>query len=1060
MNEFVLPTPCEDYALLDFGEGWRLERFGPVVIQRPSVHAQGPRALADWNQGTAEHWVYDPRWGVSGAWRRAGTPPGETRGQDARGQSVSGQAASEESTGEQAGDALVWQARVGGLDYTLSLGPAGRIGCRPEQQACAQWLSQRLTQGRARAERTLAAQPPLRVLNLFAGPGGVSAAALAAGAVVTHVSMDAVALERARHNLSREFGGVMAVDWQLGDVGQFVEQAIQRHAQYDVILLDPPRFQLTPLGHGWDIQRDLSRLLRRLPGLLSPGCQGVWISLHTDDVQADSVARLLHEAFPARHVELETIGLAAADGRVLTSAVAVHWEAESATAAERPLDVALLEDRLEVLLDAVLSSRRTAAEPARRLAALRRAEQEFILDWVERIAQTNAELAFQLAMHATEAMALLCDAADGTQRRCAARADVEGWILQAMDAFDRSGVHAAITVLQDVRAYANAWRARRVGVAFEDVAGVLAPFVQGLSARSLRLDTAATAYTDTETLYLPPLLALLPAREDNLRLYKALCVWLWAQIRFGSYRRADGEAAIDTVLAAYVDTARAVRCFLALEAIRIDACLARHLPGAQRAAAELRELSGWQLVPPGWEDTAERLRHPDASVADTHALLAARYAAGDDPALPAWAGTVDTVAVIKAQHARLAGERAAFQDWLVSVLIEAGEAGGQRPQADAGDRLGLLREPDAAQPEGFSLSVTLDGQPIAPPAEAQGLMGSILLDLGDIPDDYLVAAGAGGYRMQAGHAGETEEAGAADVWKGTYHEEGAFLYNEWDYKRGDYRKNWCVLREVEVSPQSQGFVQRTLRRHRGLVKSIRRSFEALRGEDRLLKKQPGGDDVDIDALIEAYAEVRAGMEMSERLFLKRQRHERNMAVMFMVDMSGSTKGWINDAERESLVLLCEALEVLGDRYAIYGFSGNTRKKCELFRVKRFDEPYDDAVRSRIAGITPQEYTRMGVTIRHLTRLLTEVEARTRLLITLSDGKPDDFDGYRGEYGIEDTRQALIEAKQQGIHPFCITIDEAARDYLPHMYGAVNYTVIDNVAKLPLRVSDIYRRLTT
>ena len=104
---------------------------------------------------------------------------------------------------------------------------------------------------------------------------------------------------------------------------------------------------------------------------------------------------------------------------------------------------------------------------------------------------------------------------------------------------------------------------------------------------------------------------------------------------------------------------------------------------------------------------------------------------------------------------------------------------------------------------------------------------------------------------------------------------------------------------------------------------------------------------------------------------------------------------------------------------------------------------------------------MGFAIRHLTDLLNEVEARTKLLITLSDGKPDDYhDGYRGQYGIEDTRMALIEAKRSGIHPFCITIDEKARDYLPHMYGAVNYTVVDDVGKLPFKVADIYRRLTT
>ncbi len=111
----------------------------------------------------------------------------------------------------------------------------------------------------------------------------------------------------------------------------------------------------------------------------------------------------------------------------------------------------------------------------------------------------------------------------------------------------------------------------------------------------------------------------------------------------------------------------------------------------------------------------------------------------------------------------------------------------------------------------------------------------------------------------------------------------------------------------------------------------------------------------------------------------------------------------------------------------------TRKRCELYRVKEMNEAYTEEVKARIAGIEPRDYTRMGVTIRHLTRQLNQVAAKTRLLITLSDGKPDDYDGYRGEYGIEDTRQALIEAKRSGIHPFCITIDQQARVPSAHVW---------------------------
>jgi nitric oxide reductase NorD protein len=132
----------------------------------------------------------------------------------------------------------------------------------------------------------------------------------------------------------------------------------------------------------------------------------------------------------------------------------------------------------------------------------------------------------------------------------------------------------------------------------------------------------------------------------------------------------------------------------------------------------------------------------------------------------------------------------------------------------------------------------------------------------------------------------------------------------------------------------------------------------------------------------------------------------------------------------------------------------------VFPVKQFEEAYDAEVKARISGIRPGDYTRMGAAIRHLSFRLSEVDARTKLLITLSDGKPDDYhDDYRSEYGIEDTRQALFEARRSGIHPFCITIDENAQDYLPHMYGAANYTVISEVEKLPLKVSDIYKKMT-
>ena len=424
-------------------------------------------------------------------------------------------------------------------------------------------------------------------------------------------------------------------------------------------------------------------------------------------------------------------------------------------------------------------------------------------------------------------------------------------------------------------------------------------------------------------------------------------------------------------------------------------------------------------------------------------------------------GDLDLEAARLTAEQRIEVEKSRLQQSLSELL--AARAG-----AEPGDEQGLEAgtnpfEISMDSDEAAGLEIKLDGEAVTLPPELAGALASLFQDLGQLPPEWLTAAGDGGaYQRADGATGATGAANktAENVWKGTYHEQGAFPYDEWDFRRQSYRKNWCVLRELAAHPVYDGFIEQTLDKYLHLVAEIRRHFEALRFDAKLLKAQSGGDDIDLDALVTACADARTGVEMSERLFTRKNKVERDLAVVFMVDVSGSTKGWINQAERESLVLLCEALEVLGDQYAIYGFSGMTRNRCEIYRIKTFDQPYDREARARISGLRPQDYTRMGVTIRHLSKILNQVEARTRILITLSDGKPDDYDGYRGDYGIEDTRQALLEARHAGIHPFCITIDSEAGDYLPHMYGHASYVVVDEVRKLPIKVAGIYRKLTT
>ncbi len=700
----------------------------------------------------------------------------------------------------------------------------------------------------------------------------------------------------------------------------------------------------------------------------------------------------------------------------------------------------LTRNEIEPLLDVWLETEFTfhAVGPvARALSKLAREEQDFTLDWIKRVASTHITLAFHFARRAPDLLNRL-------DRRA-----IEAWAVQLCDTYDRAGIYAALSVAEQADAYARAGQLHTEGALFDDIAGVLGNFVRGLSGRRLRIEQGESIHTDCEKIVLPAIISRFTSRDDNFKLAKATVALLWAQTRFGTLR-----VDIAAACAAYPHPDRALQQFNALETLRLTACIRRELPGLHRDMQRLMNQLG-DALPEAWRPLADRLTAADARVEDSLALLDTAYHLPD---FPAWChqGELRPDAVTAARAARLDKEKARLRIKLAQLLEE--HAAGEQPlQAAAADKPAFEATP-RDENGALDFEITLDGAPLAPPDDVRQLLTSVYLDFGEIPPDYLVPAGDGEYDPNLVFD-QPEDPDA--VWHGTYHEKGAELYPEWDHARQHYRKNWCTMREKAVPPVYDDFVRGTLDRHAGVVRHLRRKFEALRDENRFEKRQAQGDEIDLDALVEALADARDGREMSDRLFVRLHRAERNIAVAFLVDMSGSTKGWINEAEREALILLCEALELLGDRYAIYGFSGTTRKRCELFRIKTFDDRYDDEVKARISGIRPQEYTRMGFALRHMTKLLNQVEAKTRVLVTLSDGRPDDyFDVYRGQYGVEDTRMALLEAARTGIHPFCITLDRDARDYLPHMYGAARYIILDDVRQLPVKVTDIYRRITT
>ncbi|MDI6746147.1 MAG: VWA domain-containing protein [Rhodocyclaceae bacterium] len=683
---------------------------------------------------------------------------------------------------------------------------------------------------------------------------------------------------------------------------------------------------------------------------------------------------------------------------------------------ERRLFEHEIEERLDELLFAS-SAHRKSDTLAVELEALPRDQQELVMRWAGVAAQTYAEIGHMIATLAPQALARMDPAG------------FEAWVITALDAYDREGLRQAMESLRDLDGFI-ALREGRRSVRLTEVEQRLARFVQGLSGRPLALKAGAYPWTDTETIYLPDSIAFCPAVEGNRLLYTGLAVQMWAQTRYGTF-----NVDLEAELARWPDRETALSWLAVLEAVRLEACIRRDLPGLGAMLRGLHE---------SWPDELHaalgELQAPHADVGVTLVWLARFMGQDAVPPAPTFIPRLNPAAAARARAERIGRETEVLRRALGALKGTAG----RKPAAPAEFAAQLKTETG-------EIEIQLDGEAVTLPPDARAAAQSLLQDLGELPPEALTPAGDGGWQPTGQDLGLPEQVSnrAAD-----------FRYDEWDYHRNAYRRKWCHVYVNELKPGDGQFVRDAKARFAPHIQQIKRRFEAVRGEDRILGRQQDGDEIDIDALVEAVNDRRCGAEPSPRLFCRRVRNERSLAAMFMIDMSGSTKGWVNDAEREALVMLCEALEKLGDAYAIYGFSGWTRTRCDIYRIKSFADPYDDAVRARIDAIEAKDYTRMGVAIRHLSHLLSKEPARHKLLVTLSDGRPDDFgDEYRGQYGIEDTRRALQEAREQGIRSYCITIDRHGADYLRHMVGPASYTVLDDAKKLPLKVADIYRKLT-
>ncbi len=591
------------------------------------------------------------------------------------------------------------------------------------------------------------------------------------------------------------------------------------------------------------------------------------------------------------------------------------------------------------------------------------------------------------------------------------------------------------------------------------------------------------AVSDARHVYLPDEIGL-PSREENLRLYKALASLEAACHEFGTFHfdleralercgltpapDAGDEAGSDLerFLRRFEDRRLAADLFTVFEHGRLRLCLAAAYPGLVRKTLPLFK-------------RAARRDAQRETAWNPVAWLYRRLALGMDEPLPRGCDRVTAAAVRRVMvdfDARMTRDEPveASAEGVYRLYAAVSEAcagrGPYRPlQPPLGRRLApeLVGAVDGAwDRRAAALQRRLRQKGLAAYradvrralAQANGVLSPEELEAlirRRQPDAEPARSVLLRVLDDAGVAARVPEVQGQITW-----------YPEWDARSGDYLLHHARVAERAAAGADAAFYEAVLARYAGLLGHLRRSFELLRPEGlQLLRRWHEGDDFDYRALLEYAVDRRMGILPSQRIYIKRLKQLRDVAVLLLVDLSRSTANTLPnshasvlDVEKEALVLFCEALQKSGDRFSVVAFCSMTRFAVEYMRVKDFDESVDARVMGRIGALEARGRTRMGAAVRHAAARLGEVPARVRLLVVLSDGFPNDSD-YKGDYAIADAGKAVSEARLAGVHVHGITVNLSDAARLDEIYGRGRHSLISDVRELPRKLPGIYRHLT-
>jgi hypothetical protein len=722
---------------------------------------------------------------------------------------------------------------------------------------------------------------------------------------------------------------------------------------------------------------------------------------------------------------------------------------------------------------------------------------------------------------------------------------VGGSSEQIADAYFRLESATSIEVLHSLKGQVN----------FDEQRRLFHLYSEGITGKKLQIEISATpdqefrgysaTRTDGQHVYLPDQISTFDERSKNASLYKLSLLHQLGFFESGTfeYSASGSPNAFGDFFSGFIDPSLASMLFQILEDGRVDWFLLHRYKGIRK---EMNWLMAYALsnrpVPGSMNDPVK-----DMLELMVQYTLGASNTSAMAPELPVQqvletvsqlqkpgATVYDTIDAVTSIYSMISGNREIDAD----RNNQHGDAEPESMESAAdGDSQGFDWMPEPVEyrgstnPEGVSLKMALQEieDAIADMLDDQGADGaSSLIDAANLKIEQITKGdidNASGMFLtdiadQLADASidqdELEESleelsSILQLEKKASREVGVFKYDEWDYHITDYRKNWCKLHEIVPDSDDEVFVNKTLDTHKSLLTQIKKQLQMLKPElQRKVKGLLDGEEIDLEGAIEAIIDKKSGISPTDKIYIQRQRKERDVSALFLLDMSASTddalpdldsqkagglpddlqpaarqeeeddflfahysredfvlpakKRRIIDLEKESVVLMAEALEELGDSYAISGFSGYGRDQVDYYVCKDFNEHYHAEVKGRIGAIKPCRSTRMGPAIRHATRELAKTESRIKALIIISDGYPQDFDygsdRNSREYGMQDTSKALNEAKQKGVQTFCLTVDQSGHDYLRDMCPDQQYMVIQDLNQLPKELSKVYQGLTT